>query len=101
MSTQIWGTADFSMMFLPLHGGPGDQKELRSHRIHDKMVQESHWADALDQQDSDEAIQSFWRCKLIEIGSLCDLSEVPRESPFGPWKVPGVPSGVWGRLGDP
>ena len=71
---------------MPLDGEAEDQKGLCSHSIHDKITQGSLWADALEQKDSDGAIESLWRRRFNEIFWFC--------TPLG---VPGVI--WWGALG--
>ena len=40
---------------------------LHSRSKHDKTVQGISWADVLQRKDSDAAIDSCWRCKLVKI----------------------------------
>ena len=55
----------------PAHKGPGSpQGPKGAHKEspqRDKTVQGSPWGDALQQAGSDAAIESFWRCKFVEI----------------------------------
>ena len=44
-----------------------DQEGLHSQSIHHEKGEGSHWGDALQQADSDAAIESFQRCALVEI----------------------------------
>ena len=79
----------------------GDQNSLRSRGIHDEPVQASPWGDALQRKDSDAAIESFWRCQLVETWSFLWSVGVPdkfqadhgRSPGFQarPRDVPGIP----------
>ena len=77
-----------------------DHKGLRSPCVHHKAVQGSRWDDALQQKDSDAAIESFWRCKFVEPLPILWSMGVPR----GPRGVPGASRGgsqgrAWGSPG--
>ena len=52
---------------LPQARPVADQKGLCSRPILHKAVQQSLWDDALQQKASDAAIESFWRCKFVEL----------------------------------
>ena len=70
-------------------------------RFIDKTVQGSAWGDALQQADSDAAIESFWRWKFVEIWPFLLSRWVPggvREVPEG---SPGIPGGSLGSLRGP
>ena len=73
---------------LPRFSPVADQKELR---IHDKTVHGNLWDDALQRKDSDAAIESFWRCTVVEVVFV--VRGVPRGVPGA---SPGVPRGVPG-----
>ena len=62
------------------------------------VVQRSLWNDALQRKDSDEAIESFWRCKFVEIWLFLWSAGGPRGVPMGPRGVPGRSQGPGGPL---
>ena len=67
-----------------------------------KMVRSSRWGDGSQQAGSNTAIESFWRCILVEIWLFLWSIRCPWRSPWGLRNVPGgSPKGPRGSPGGP
>ena len=72
-------------------------------RFMDKTVRSSPWGDGSQWAGPNTAIESFWRCILVEMWLFLwsikcpGLRRVSGTSPGGPRRVPGGPRGVPGK----